>query len=293
MRALNRSGFTLIELLIALVIGAVVGTATIRVIVGTQRTTQAGMERVGVQQTLRSGVGYVTNIVRELNAEDGDISVATATQLRFRSMRWASPSCAAPAAGAGTSVVFLVDASSVYGMRTPDAVEDSVFVFAETDNATRSDDVWLVGAVTAVGTGTCASGSNALSVTVEITAASGGQTAALNDVTAGAPLRGFQQEELSLFQGADSRWWMGQRTANRTGTWSTVQELVGPLTVGGLALQYFDSTGTATATLTDIASIGMTLRAESSSRVRTQAANIDFARDSLISRVALRNNPRF
>jgi hypothetical protein len=69
--------------------------------------------------------------------------------------------------------------------------------------------------------------------------------------------------------------------------------LVGPLAVGGLSLQYFDSTGAVTGTLANIASIGMALRAESSNRVRTQSANIDFARDSLISRVALRNNPRF
>jgi prepilin-type N-terminal cleavage/methylation domain-containing protein len=293
MRALNRSGFTLIELLIALVIGAVVGTATIRVIVGTQRTTQAGMEKVGVQQTLRAGIGYMTNVVRELDAEDGDIGVATATRLQFRGMRWASPSCATPVAGAGTSVVFLVDAGSVYGMRSPDAVEDSVLVFAETDTGTRSDDAWLVGAVTAVGTGACTSGSNALSLTVEISAGSGGQAAGLANVTSGSPLRGFQQEELSLFQGADSRWWMGQRTANRTGAWTAVQALVGPLTVGGLSLQYFDSTGAVTGALANIASIGMALRAESSNRVRTQSANIDFARDSLISRVALRNNPRF
>lgn len=293
MRAVNRSGFTLIELLIALVIGAVVGTATIRVIVGTQRTTEAGMEKVGVQQTLRAGIGYMTNVVRELDAEDGDIGVATATRLQFRSMRWASPLCATPAAGAGTSVVLLLDAGSVYGLRTPDAVEDSVLVFAEADGGKRSDDAWLIGSVTAVGTSACASGSNALSLTVEITAASGGQAAALANVTSGAPLRGFQQEELSLFQGADTRWWLGQRTANRTGSWTSVQGLVGPLAAGGLGFQYFDSTGAVTATLANIASIGMFLRAESSNRVRTQATNIDFARDSLISRVALRNNPRF
>jgi prepilin-type N-terminal cleavage/methylation domain-containing protein len=292
MRALNRSGFTLIELLIAMVIGAVVGTATVRVIMGTQRATDAGIQRVGVQQTLRAGVGYMTNVVRELDAADGDIGVATATRLEFRSMRWASPLCAQPVA-VGTSVAFLIDAGAVYGLRTPDAVEDSVLVFAETDAGKRSDDVWLVGAITAVGTGNCTDGSNALSLTVDIIAGSGGQAAALANVTPGAPLRGFQQEELSLFQGADSRWWMGQRTANRSGTWTNVQALLGPLVVGGLALQYFDSAGTVTGTLTDIASIGMVLRAESSGRVRTQSTSIDFARDSLISRVALRNNPRF
>lgn len=292
MRALKRTGFTLIELLIALVIGAIVGTATVRVIVGTQRTTDAGMERVGVQQTLRAGIGYMTNVMRELNAADGDIGVATATQVRFRSMRWASPLCAAPAIAGASSAFLLIDANAVYGLRAPDPAEDSLLIFAEADPGKRSDDTWLVGEVFATSAANCPSGSPATVLSVRITAASGGM-AALAGVSAGAPIRGFQWEELSLFQGPDSRWWMGQRTANRSGTWTGVQALVGPLTAGGLALQYFDSTGTVTGTLADIASIGMTLRAESSNRVRTQTGNIDFARDSLLSRVALRNNPRF
>jgi prepilin-type N-terminal cleavage/methylation domain-containing protein len=292
MRTLKRSGFTLIELLIALVIGAVVGTATIRVIVGTQRTTEAGMEKVGVQQTLRAGIGYMTNVMRELNAADGDIGLANATTLRFRSMRWASPLCAAPAIAGASSAFLLIDANSIYGLRAPDAAEDSLLIFAEADPSRRSDDSWLVGEVIATASANCPSGGPATVLSVRITAASGG-IAAIAGVTAGAPIRGFQWEELSLFQGADSRWWMGQRTANRTGTWTPVQALVGPLAVGGLSLQYFDSTGAVTGTLANIASIGMSLRAESTNRVRTQATNIDFARDSLISRVALRNNPRF
>ncbi len=292
MRALSRRGFTLIELLIALVIGAVVGTATVRVLVGTQRNTEAGMERVGVQQTLRAGVGYMTSVLRELDARDGDIGVATATRLQFRSMRWASPLCAAPAIAGASSAFLLIDATAVYGLRNPDAAEDSLLIFAEADPSTRGDDGWLVGEVVATAAANCPSGSPATVLSVRITAASGG-IAALAGVSAGAPLRGFQWEELSMIQAADSRWWMGQRTSSRTTGWGTVQALVGPLAVGGLGLTYFDSTGTVTGTLTDIASIGISLLAESSNRVRTQSSNIDFARDSLITRVALRNNPRF
>ena len=293
MHALNRSGFTLIELLIALVIGAVVGTATVRVLVGIQRTTEAGLQRVDLHQNLRAGVGYITSVVRELDAEEGDISIATATQLRFRSMRWASPLCADPAAGAGTSVTFLLDASAIFGVREPDEVEDSVLIYADGDPNTRNDDAWLVGALTKkVRTGTCPSGAAATTLTVEVTAASGGQAAALADVISGAPLRGFQWEQLSLHSD-QGRWWLGQETVNRTGTTTGIRALVGPLTARGLTFQYFDSTGAVTGTLANIASIEVALRAESSSRVRTAASNIDFARDSIITRVALRNNPRY
>jgi prepilin-type N-terminal cleavage/methylation domain-containing protein len=292
MRTLNRSGFTLIELLIALVIGAIVGTATVQVLVGTQRTTEAGMERVGVQQTLRNGIGYMTTVMRELDAAEGDIRVANANIMQFRSMRWASFLCAAPAVAGASSAFLLIDANSVYGVRAPDAAQDSLFIFADGNPNTRSDDSWLVGEVISTAGANCPSGSPATVLGVRISAASGG-IAALAGVTAGAPLRGFQWEELSLIQGADSRWWMGHRTASRAGGWGIVLPLVGPLTAGGLAFQYFDSTGTATGAVADIASVGISLRAESTNRVRVQSTNIDFARDSLITRVALRNNPRY
>jgi prepilin-type N-terminal cleavage/methylation domain-containing protein len=290
MHALNRRGFTLIELLIALVIGAVVGTATIRVLVGIQRTTEAGMQRVNLHQNLRAGVGYITSIVRELDAGEGDISIATATQLRFRSPRWASPLCDVPVAGAGTAVTFVIDASAVFGIRAPDAVEDSVLIYADGDPNTRRDDAWLAGAVTAVGTGTCASGANATVLTVQV---SGGPATTLANVSSGAPLRGFQIEQLSLFQGVGARWWLGQETTDRAGTATPTRELIGPLSARGLTFAYFDSTGAVTGTLANIASIEVALRAESSQRVRTAVSNIDFARDSIITRVALRNNPRF
>jgi len=292
MRALNRSGFTLIELLIALVIGAVVGTATVNVLVGTQRTTEAGMQRVDLHQNLRAGIGYITSVARELDAEEGDISVATATQLRFRSMRWASPICADPVAGAGTSVTLLLDDSAIYGIRSPDEAEDSVLIYADGNPNTRGDDAWLVGVLThKVRTGTCPNGAAATTLTVEVAAASGGQATALADVLSGAPVRGFQVEQLSLFQGTDTRWWLGQQMISGTAT--PIRALVGPLTARGLTFAYYDSTGAATGTLANIASIEVALRAESTQRVRTAAGSIGFASDSIITRVALRNNPRF
>jgi hypothetical protein len=113
-------------------------------------------------------------------------------------------------------------------------------------------------------------------------------------MTLGSPLKGFQLEEISLLS-SGGRWWMAQRTANRGGAWTTPapRPLIGPLEATGMALTYFDTTGTATATLTDIASVAVVLRGESRNRVRQGMAAIDFARDSLITRIALRNNPRF
>ncbi|UCG84826.1 MAG: hypothetical protein JSW71_12795, partial [Gemmatimonadota bacterium] len=192
-----------------------------------------------------------------------------------------------------TGVLLTIRLAAAFGLRSPSAVEDSVLVFADGDPGTRADDVWLVGAATGTVGSACPDGAAATSLAVEITAASGGQAAALAAVTSGAPVRGFQPEELSLFSGADGRWWIGQRTANRLGSWTTVRPLAGPLTAAGLAFTYHDTTGAVTAVLTDVASVGIILRGESQLRVRGLGGNIDYARDSIAARAALRNNARF
>jgi prepilin-type N-terminal cleavage/methylation domain-containing protein len=292
-RSLSDRGFTLVELIVALALGAVVAAGAYRAIVGSQRVTQAGAQKMDVQQNLRSGAAYVGSVVRELDAADGDISVATSSQMQFRSMQWVGVICAAPVASGAFAVVLRVRSNSVRGLRSPDPAQDSALVFADGDPVTRADDTWLVGGVLGIGNAVCSDGSAATDVTVEITGASGGQAAALANVTAGAPVRGFQGEELSLFQTADSRWWMGQRMANRSAAWTTVRPLVGPLEAGGLVFSYHDTTGAVTAVLTEIASVSLVMRGESERMVRGLGGHVDYARDSIVARVALRNNTRF
>ena len=294
MRAVTRErGFTLIEIIIALMLGALVATVVVQTMVGTQRATQAGMRQIDVRQNLRAGAAYLGSVIRELDAQDGDIVVATPTRFQFRGMRWVGVLCGPPVAGAGTTVILPMSRDQLYGLRVPNAVEDSILVFRDGNRSSRADDAWLVGAVSVIGASNCSDGSPATALTVDITAASGGQAAVLSGVSPGAPLRGFQAEEISLFQGAGGRWWMGQRTANGAGSWSVVRPLIGPLTTAtGMELAYYDSTGAVTGTLTDIASVAVSLRAESRDRIR-RGVTTEYARDSLLTRVALRNNPRF
>ena len=80
MHALNRRGFTLIELLIALVIGAVVGTATVKVLVGMQRTTAAGMPRAPPR----------TRTVRASRRRRDELEKSAAGSVNFRMIKWKS-----------------------------------------------------------------------------------------------------------------------------------------------------------------------------------------------------------
>ena len=104
----------------------------------------------------------------------------------------------------------------------------------------------------------------------------------------GAPVRGFQVEEISLhLEGAE--YWLGRSTANLAGVWEVVRPLVGPLMTNGLAFSYFDINGAPPALTTEIASVGVTVRGRSANQVSGRG----FLQDSIVTRVTLRNNTRF
>jgi hypothetical protein len=73
-----------------------------------------------------------------------------------------------------------------------------------------------------------------------------------------------------------------------SGTWTAVEALLGPLTSGGLALAYYDTLGTATATLANIASVGVTIRSQA-----LDPTPAGYIADSVVTRIAVRNNRRF
>ena len=288
MRTVNRRGFTLIEMVVVLGLMGIVIGALYQSILATQRTTSAQYQRIEVQQTTRAAAMYVSNLLRELDAADGDILVSQASSLQFRAMRWTGVLCTIPFEAAG-QVQFTVRGQLLFGVRGPDAAQDSILLWQEGDPSVRLDDTWLFGGLQSSAAGVCPDdGLAGTTLRVVINAASGGNAAAAAGITLGAPVRGFQVEEVSLFlQGGD--YWLGRRTADRVGVWTPVRPLVGPLTADGLAFSYFDVNGGLPALTTQIASIGVTIRGRSVSQV----SGAGFRQDSIITRVTLRNNARF
>jgi hypothetical protein len=87
--------------------------------------------------------------------------------------------------------------------------------------------------------------------------------------------------------GSDGRWYLNLQDANGT------TALLGPLTGStGLAFSYYDATGAVTAVPTQVAQIGLTVRGQSLDRIY-KGSTTAFAGDSIVTRVTLRNNPRF
>ena len=286
MRPLRNRGFTLVEMVVVLALMGIVIGALYQSIVATQRTTSAQFQRIDVQQTTRAATMYVSNMLRELDAADGDILVSQPTSLRFRAMRWTGVLCTVPSNAAG-QVQFTVRGQLLFGIRGPDAVLDSILLWLD-DPANGTDDKWLYGGLQSSSAGVCPDdGSAGTTLRVDIRAPENNQTA-IDFVRLGAPVRGFQIEEISLYQ-VGTEYWLGRRTADRAVVWEAVMPLVGPLMNDGLAFSYFDINGAPAALTTQIASIGVTVRGQSAQQVSRRG----FLQDSIVTRVTLRNNKRF
>lgn len=289
---LTRRGFTLIELIVALTLFGIVGALIYQTLTSTQRSAQAIAQRIDVQQNVRDAVHYLSSIMRELDASDGDIVTADSSEIEFRAMRWTGILCDEPDAE-GSTVELAIRANAIYGARVPDQALDSLLIYRDGNTNTQNDDRWAVGALTDAEDGACADGTAARILTASITAASGGVDSVEVGVFTGAPIRGFQVEEITVFEDYTGRSWLGQRTASRTATWTSRQAMLGPLASNGLTFTYLDASGAATGAVKGIRSVRFVVRGESLEMARGTSGDIGYARDSLMTVVALRNNRRF
>ena len=303
--SMTRRGFTLVELLVAMTVGTLIMGAIYQSLIGIQRLMATHSERIEVQQSLRAGAFYITRALRELDASGGDIEIANSDQIRFRGMRWSSMVCAPPD-NLGGSVRVLVRDAMTMGSREPDGSLDSILVYYQGNVNDSADDAWMYGGMSERAKNrTCTDGSTATEFKITpraqtlyantasplaVTAATAA-TMLANGVYDGAPVRGFQQEELRVDNYWNGRPWIMQRLATNSGVWNSWEGLLGPLqTTNGLELTYYDASGAVTAVLTNIASVGIELRAESNRAAYTSGGTIDNIRDSIVTRVALRND---
>ena len=285
----RRRGFTLIELLTVLVLVGIVGTALYQILVNNQRVYREQAERIQLNENARVAISVLPGEIRELDAADplgSDIVALAPTALSYKAMRGLYVLCQPPDA-AGSRIT--VDNTLFYGLRRLDPAQDSVLVFAENDPSTRTDDAWLHAGAAAATAGTdCPGGAPSLQVQL-----AGLTPAALAGVSSGAPLRSFEVAQVLLYGDAAGAQWLGGRTYQKgTGTWSGTQPIVGPLSAAGLSLEYFDADGRLTGDPARVARIGISVQSRSDRRVRRPGGE-SYLLQTLMTHVALRNNPRF
>jgi len=285
--ALGRRGLTLVELVVAMVLLGVVSTGIYSVLMTSQRTSHAQAQRIDLQQNLRAAASLLPAELRELDASDGDIAAMSATSLTVRAMRQLVLLCAAPALGGTlTGVQLVVRATPFFGSRDFAPATDSLLIYYEGDEGTRADDGWVLGRLTAIAVQNCPDGTPGRRLTANLIMPPP-QWNLPGTVPNGAPVRGFEWLTYRVYQAADGRWYLGLQGGGDT------QPLVGPLTGGaGLTFKYYDTTGAVTAVPANVAEIEIAIRGMTAEPIHHDGA-LGTTGDSLVTRVALRNNRRF
>jgi prepilin-type N-terminal cleavage/methylation domain-containing protein len=297
MPLLARRGFTLIELMIALVLLGLVSAAVYKVLVGNQRVYLAQTQTIDLQQNIRAAAAILPAEFREMDAADGDIGAMGPDSIVMRAMRQLSFICATPVLGGGIGQISLsIRTTPIYGSRQTFSNGDSILVYWEGDPSTRNDDQWLPAQLkSAPAPGFCADSNVATNAAYVLTLQPQWiNNPALNRAGAimdGSPVRGFDNVLYRVYQSTDGNWYLGQRNPASGGT---IQPLVGPL-IGsnGVTFSYYDTAGVVTAVPTQVAQIDIVLRARTVAPIRTAGTGVQAYRiDSVVTRVALRNNPR-
>ena len=254
----------------------------------------AQTQTIDLQQNIRAAAAILPAEFRELDAADGDITAMGPDSIRMRAMRQLAFLCATPPLGGGVGqITLIVRQTPIFGNRQTFSVNDSLLIFYEGDPSTRNDDSWVLGQVKTVATGLCPDSGvthPGYVLTLQPQWIAGSQLNVANAITLGAPVRGFDKVTYRVYQAADGNWYLGQRNPAPTGT---IQPVVGPLTdANGVTFTYYDSVGVVTVDSSKVAQIQIVLRARTASPIRGADGVQTYKVDSVVTRVALRNNPR-
>jgi len=297
---MSRRGFTILELLVALVLLGLVSTAIYRVLVNNQRLYMAQTQRIDLSQNIRAANTILSAEFRELDAFDGDITAMGPDSLVIRGMRWLSFICVPPAlAGNNAGNQMIIRGRAVgdpmfFGSRYINETNDSLLIYLDGNQTTRLDDYYVAARLAAT------PGNQQCPAVGAVPAMPGTRivfdgnfipgTNVAGAITVGAPVRGFERVKYRIYQpSGDTSWYIGFQPAGQT-----IQPLIGPVLSNGLTFQYFNAAGVATAVRTQVARIDVTVRARTTSQVRTGGSAPSRAIvDSITFSVALRNNRRF
>ena len=266
---MNRRGFTLVELLVSVVTGLILLAGVFQVLLGNQRLTTAREMEIRGRQTQLAGMDLLFGELREISPSGGDIISMSATSIQVRAQRKFGIVC---------EINYTLGNLELIAVGPKFVAGDSLFVFADGDEETGTDDVWLPGAVTAMDSTTTCLGSPSHEISLPATL----PAMLIDSVRVGAPVRSFERYTYSL--GQDGGMWFLMRQIDG----GTAVPMVGPLlsaSEGGLSFAYQDALGNVTTTRADVAAVSVTLR--TGADVRT--ARGPMVADSITTLISLRN----
>jgi prepilin-type N-terminal cleavage/methylation domain-containing protein len=287
MRSLNARGVSLVESLVALTLLALLATAVTGLLRRTQDFYRVTAQSVDLRQSLRVAATLLPAEVRELDAADSDIVAMAPTALTVRGARQLAITCRAPDPGIPAGPMGLtVRADPFFASRDFSPGGDSVWLFSDDDARSPDDDVWIPAALIAVSSEPCPDGRPGRRLVVAPRLPPGG-TLRAGQITAGAPVLGFETVTYRLYRSSsDGRWYIGQQVG------SDLQPILGPVASGGLTFTYRDSSGAPAGDPSRVRLIEVAVHVRAVESVRARDGHLVHPEDSLAVAVTLRNNPR-
>jgi type II secretory pathway pseudopilin PulG len=235
---MKRSGCTLVELVVSLVLLGVIGGAAAGVVIASHRAVARQAALVEANATLRAGAAILAAELRALDAtapSGSDLLRIASDSLTYRAFRNLYLTCSASQPEQSITV-----RAALLGSRPLSPAADSLMVFVDGDPLRSDDDRWIHTGVGEIRPGAaCPDGSPGLRITVGRM-----PDGALEQIDAGAPVRGFAVWQAKAYADAGGTWWIGMRRYNPASRrWPAVQPAVGPIATGGLRFSYYDAAG--------------------------------------------------
>ena len=88
------------------------------------------------QESMRAATFYISGLLHEVDAFEGDLVTATASTIRIRAPRWTAITCTGVSTS-GANLNVTIKKSQLWGVRNPSPTLDSLIVFILFDQAER------------------------------------------------------------------------------------------------------------------------------------------------------------
>ena len=281
-----RRGASLVELIIVIVLLAILGTATLGVVIHQERFYRAQADAIGSRATVRDAASMLQSELRALTPPDGDLYAIDASSVEFRATLAQSAICTIAPSRQRITIPpqQLSSGAPLTWLGTQPEAGDTLLVLA-TDSTLGHK--WQRHVLTAnpSSTGACPTATGLTATAAEAAAA---MTLALDPpldttIQPGTLVRVVRRARYELYRASDSRWYLGYLDclASRATPCNVVQPVSGPFATAGIQLAYVDRSGAATSDPFRVARIDVLAIASRRSDPLTL--------DSLATTIALRN----
>lgn len=283
---IRRRGASLAELIVVIVLLAILGSATLGVVIRQERFYRTQASAIDSRAVVRDAAAVLQSELRALTPADGDLYSAEASAVEFRATLAQSVICTISPTHTAVTIppVHLASGAPITWFGTQPEAGDTLLVLASdsTLGGTWSRHVLTSSPST---TGICPTSSGLTANTAEAAdAITLAFTPPLDTVIeTGALLRIVRRARYELYRASDSRWYLGYLDclSTRATPCNAVQPVSGPFAPNGIRLSYLGADGSAASDRWHVARIDVLAVAER--RIAPDTL------DSLATTIALRN----